>query len=272
MRANGTISPCLKLKNTHQNFVSMTISNQLNSFKKWLSNGLGVLLFTVLMFAFFAFLAALSWPVLSGLRVVGDAVFIPYAKVDYWHLAGVFSSFPTSGLGLASIPFSEMPNSFIVFGWWFAVLAQVIGFYWGDRHDLPKKFKKGQTRAQLLRQLLLRKLRLFAIYTVFAALLCVPGLRSYQILTSSHVKSVGYFSWHEKSVALADLTEVWREQGSGARSIISWRLTFKTPTGDESMMLVAPNIEALARILVLPGVKSNVALVHGRLVHLESVK
>lgn len=243
----------------------MAYSNQLNSVKKWLTNGFGVLLFTVLTFAFFALLAALSWPVLSALRVVGDAIFIPYAKADYWHLAGVFSSFPTSGLGLASIPFSEVPNGFIVFGWWFAVLAQAIGFYLSDRHDLPKKFKQGQTRTQLLRQLLLRKLRLFAIYTVLAALLCVPGLRSYQILTNTHVNSVGYFSWHEKNLALADLTEVWREQGSGARAIISWRLTFKTSTGNESMMLVAPNTEALARLLALPNVKSNVAINNGHL-------
>lgn len=250
----------------------MINSDQLNGIKKWLTDGLGVLLFTAFIFAFMALLAALSWPVLTALRVVGDAVFIPYAKADYCHVGWSFSSFPASGLGLASIPFSDLPNSLIVFAWWFAVIAQIVIYIFDDRLALPKKYRKGQTRAQLLRQLLLRKLRVFAIYTLVAALLCIPGLRSYQILTNSHIRFLGYFSLHENSFALADLTGVWREQSSGARSIITWRLTFKTPLGDHSIILTTIGIDALARMLALPKVKSNVAFVDGKLVSLEPIE
>lgn len=229
--------------------------------RKWLIEKFYFLLFVVGIFAFFALLAAMSWPILRGLNHLADHFFISYAPGSYLHLSGVSESFPTGGLGIASIPFSNAPNGFFVFAWVFALCSQ-IGMLKFDWDELPKKYRKGKTRTELIQSLWQRKFKFFALYTSILFVLCTPGLRCYQIITNNQMHYVGYFSLQEKSLPLSELKEVQRYVYGRANILIGWNLIFN----DGSVFdLAAPNYEALKQLLARPKVTSNVVMRDGKL-------
>jgi hypothetical protein len=229
--------------------------------RKWLIDNFFGLLFVVVIFVFFALFAAMSWPILRGLTHLTDHFFIPYAPGSYLHLSGVSENFPTSGLGIASIPFSDAPNSIFVVLWIFALCSQ-IGTFKFDWDELPKRHRKGKTRTELIQLLWQRKFKVFASYTTILFVLCIPGTRCYQIITNSQIHYVKYFSLHEQSLPLSEVKAVRRYTFGSAKVHIGWELLFN----DGSVLdLTSPNFEALKQLLALPQVTSNVVMRDGKL-------
>lgn len=229
--------------------------------RNWLIEGCYGLLFVIGTFAFFGLCAVISWPILQCLTHLTNHFFIPYATTSYLHLSGGIGGFPASILGIASIPFRNVPNSFFVFAWAFALCSQIAMFK-DDWANLPKSYRKGKTRAELIQLLWQRKLKFFAFYSVILFVLCVPGLRCYQVVSNEQIHYVGYFSLQEKSLPLSALKSVKRYVYGRANGYIGWDLLFNDGT---VLDLTAPNSQALQQLLALPNVTSNVLMRDGKL-------
>jgi hypothetical protein len=229
--------------------------------RKWLSEGVIGLLFLAGIFAFMGFCAVISWPILKGFSALTESFFIPYAPATYQHLSGAAGNFPASILGIASIPFTNTPNSFIAFAWAFALGVQILNLK-NDWADLPAKHRKGQSRGALIQKLWRLKLKHCAIYSAILLVLCLPGLRCYQIVTKDAIRYLDYFSLQEKSLPLSALENIERYQYGRANGLIGWNFTFKNGT---VLDVNAPNLEALKQLLALPNVSANVALRDGKL-------
>jgi hypothetical protein len=239
-------------------------SNYLSRFKKWLSDGVEVLLFTAGIFTFFLLLSALSWLVLLGLHYLKEHFFIPYPPGSYLHLNGGFTAFPDSIIGIYSIMGLDMPNSMIVLLWGL-ILSLLLFSLPSNWQDLPAKSKKGQTRSELKAILIKKFTKAIAISSLVFFVLCIPGMRTYQILTADHYSYVDYFSTQEKSLALVDLREVERYKYGRANGLIGWHLLFKDGKDGLNIDFTAPDIQALQKLLALPNVTSNVFIKEGNL-------
>lgn len=231
----------------------------------WTFKGLSyTFLFSFGFMALWCFWGALAFPVLHALDMLSEALFIPYAAGSYIRLSS-FEQWapPVSLLGLASVPFRNVPNSFFAFFWAMFLTMQVSNWFFINLPDLPKRSRKGKTRQQLLREVVREKLRLFLLYTGILGLLSVPGLHSYEILHNGALRDKGYFGFVENSRALADLIEIRRYPWGRSNSYIAWDLKFRN--GDVYTIHGAPARPALEYLLALPGVSSNVVLRDGRL-------
>lgn len=222
-------------------------------------------LFSFGFMALWCFWGALAFPLLHAMDLFGEACFIPYAPGSYIRLSS-FEQWvpPLSLLGLASVPFRNVPNSFFAFFWVMAFSMQIYNWFFSDRVDLPKCYRKGKTRQQLLREIVITKLRLFVMYSLIFGGLSLPGLMSYEILQDGALRQKGYFGFSETRWPLADLREVRRYTYGKSNSLIGWDLKFRN--GDVYTFQGAPARPALTYLLSLPGVASNVAIVDGHFV------
>ena len=232
----------------------------------WSFKGLGFsFLFSIGFMALWCFWGALAFPLLHAMDLLSEACFIPYVPGSYIRLSSFEQWAPhVSLLGLASVPIRNVPNSFIAFFWVMALSMQIYTWFAYNLPGLPKCSRKGKTRQQLLREIVIAKFRLFAMYSVIFGLLSLPGLMSYEILQGGALRDKGYFGFTENSRALVDLREIRRYTYGRGNSLIAWDLKFRN--GDVYTFQGAPARPALEYLLALPGVNSNVAVKDGRFV------
>ena len=231
---------------------------------QWFKDGFLAIAFAFGFLALWCLWGALVFPILRAFELLGETWFIPYAEGAYLHLSGASQWIPPlSVLGLASVPFSNVPNSLWVFAWVFIFSWHIFILFFDKLPSLPKRYRKGKTREELFKASLRSNCRGFLIYSAVLGVLCVPGLMTYEVLYDGSLRYKSYFSFHEQSKSLSDLREVRRYTYGKANSYIGWYLKFQD--GGIYDLNGPPAWQALDYLLSLPDVTSNVVIRNGRL-------
>lgn len=224
---------------------------------------LRTLLFAVAIALLWCLWALLSLPLLQALENL-RGLFIPLPAGSYQFLSGAAPTLPDSLVGLASLPLRDPPLSLLAFGWSVAVTTQISSWFFLDRPGLPKRQRQGKTRAQIRRELLRAKLRLFAIYTLLLALQALPALASHEILAGDELRLRPYFALSDRIRPLDQLRAVRRVTYGRANGLVAWELEFAD--GDVHTLNGAPVADTLIALLQRRQPDGNVGVEDGKLV------
>lgn len=185
----------------------------------------------------------ITWLAVEGLRSLGQRWFIPLPSGQYIHLTN-----------------NRINNHMALAGpvWLWFLGLYLVWDSWRNQvwHQQPRRVRKRLARRSPLAlpaQAWMRLARPALGVTAACFLLTLPGMRTYEVMTSHELHRQALWSWTPQSWPLKDLTCLSRSEGS--KGTVFWAFHFK---GEAAFSTIGLTQTAMDRVLTASGVRLSV--------------